>query len=156
MTVYNWNTVSYLACSYSQDDGPCRDGLILAHGGPWPIGDIASNEYEASISWHRFASCGTTPSCICTRPWWGFWWTWNEIDFNLWYRRFSLFLAEFSGSESIFITMSSKLNLLSYAWCMGFSSYKQRLFLNSVTIYVLFNFELHLRWNSKCKDMFRV
>ena len=37
----------------------------------------------------------------------------------------SRFRLGFFRSEPILVTMSSKLNLLSYAWCMGLSSLKR-------------------------------
>ena len=59
-------------------------------------------------------------------------------------RYFHEFMLRFCRSEPYLVTMSSKLNLLLYAWCMGLSSLKR--FWEKMNLKVLeFNIELDLR-----------
>ena len=64
-------------------------------------------------------------------------------------RYFHEFMLRFCRSEPYLVTMSSKLNLLLYAWCMGLSSLKR--FWEKMNLKVFeFNIELDLCW--KCYD----
>ena len=61
---------SYPVCSCSRASWPCRAWWTWGHGEPWQAGGTANSGHEASNASHRSASCGTTRSYTCTRPFW--------------------------------------------------------------------------------------